>query len=88
MLLLDGDVQEEHLDDMFGHLQEKVTWLTERPYLPDHMAFRILTLLRSLIEVGLSALSVKDNAVSPACLDLVYKLLLSKLSLLSFTGLI
>ena len=64
MLLLDGNLQKEHLDHMFGHLQEKVTWLTERPYLPDHMAFRILTLLRSLIEVGLSALSVKDNAVS------------------------
>lgn len=54
-LLFDGDLQKEHLDRMFGHLQEKVTWLTERPYLPDHVAFRILTLLKSLTEVGLSA---------------------------------
>lgn len=51
MLLLDGNLQKEHLDLMFGHLQEKLTWLTERPYLPDHMALRIVTLLKSLIEV-------------------------------------
>ena len=51
MLLLDGNLQKEHLDLMFGHLQEQVTWLTDRPYLPDHMALRILTLLKCLIEV-------------------------------------
>ena len=51
MLLLDGNLWKEHLDVMFGQLQEKVTWLTERPYLPGHMPLRILTLLKCLIEV-------------------------------------
>ena len=51
MLALDEQLLTTHLGSMFGQLQEKVTWLTERPYLKEGMASRTLTLLHSLLQV-------------------------------------
>ena len=70
MLVLDDNLEKEHLERMFGHLQEKVTWLTERPYLPHHMALRIVTILKCLIEVwpGMQSLPAEDNAFTHICM--------------------
>ena len=54
MLLLDGQMKEAHLELVFGQLQEKVAWLTERPYLPKGIADRTLALLKILMEVRLA----------------------------------
>lgn len=74
MLLLDGHLEEKELEAMFGQLQEKVAWLTERPYLPEGMAFRTLTLLKCLTEVrparSLCLLSIALSHCACACTSL------------------
>lgn len=51
MLVLDGQLQKAHLGSMFRQLQEKVTWLTERPHLKQGTACRTLALLGALLQV-------------------------------------
>ena len=39
------------MSDIFGQLQDKVVWLAERPYLAEGLPFRVLTLLKALLQV-------------------------------------
>lgn len=65
MLLLDGQMKEVHLQLVFGQLQEKVAWLTERPYLPKGIADRTLTLFKILMEVRPACRQAFDLHMSP-----------------------
>ena len=51
MLVLGDRVSHHVMSDIFGQLQEKVVWLAERPYLAEGLPFRVLTLLKALLQV-------------------------------------
>ena len=51
MLVLSDNMSQDIMSDIFGQLQEKVMWLAERPYLAEGLPFRVLTLLKALLQV-------------------------------------
>lgn len=51
MLVLSDSIAHDTMSNIFGQLQEKVVWLADRPYLAEGLPFRVLTLLRALLQV-------------------------------------
>lgn len=60
MTVLAGNVSKTVLTDIFGQLQEKLAWLADRPYLPEGLPFRTLTIFKALLQVILQATWVRQ----------------------------